>query len=57
MGHGGNGFKLTEDEFRLDTGKKSFDVRILRPRHRLPREVGDAPTLESVQGQVEWSLD
>lgn len=37
-----SGFKPEEDEFRLDTRKKFFRVRI-RHRNKLPREVVDSP--------------
>jgi len=47
----GNGFKLKEGRFRLDTRKKFLTVRIVRHRHRLPGEAVAAPSLE-VQGQA-----
>ena len=40
----GNGFKLKEGRFRLDT-KKFFPLRAVRPCPRLPREAVAAPSL------------
>ncbi|KAK4829180.1 hypothetical protein QYF61_002445 [Mycteria americana] len=42
----GDGFKPKEGRFRLDLRKKCFTMRVVRPWPRLPREVGDAPSLE-----------
>ena len=39
----GNGFKLKEDRCRLVIRKKFFTQRVVR--HRLSREVVDAPSL------------
>ncbi|KFO06025.1 hypothetical protein N312_05859, partial [Balearica regulorum gibbericeps] len=41
-----NSFKLKEGRFRLDIKKKYFMMRVVRHWSRLPREVGDAPSLE-----------
>ena len=52
----GNGFKLKEGRFRLDIRKKFFTVRMLRHWHRLPKEVVDAPSQQSLQVRLDWAL-
>ncbi|KFQ79474.1 hypothetical protein N335_13231, partial [Phaethon lepturus] len=44
-----DGFKLEEGRFRLDIEKKFLTIRVVKPRHKLPREVVDAPSLETSQ--------
>ena len=52
----GDGFKRKEGRFRLDLRKKLFTLRVMRPWPRLPREVGDAPSLEPFQAGLDEAL-
>ena len=49
----GDGFKLKEGKFRLDTRKKFFTLGVVRPWHRLPREVGDALSLAAFKARLD----
>ena len=50
------GFKLKEGKFRLYIRKKFLTVRVVRPWNRLPREVMDAPSLETLKVRLDGSL-
>ena len=52
----GDGFKLKEGRFRLDTRKKLFTLRVMKPWPRLPREVVDAPSLEIFKVRLDGAL-
>ena len=52
----GDGFKLKEGRFRLDIRKKFFKMRVVRHWQRLPREVGDVPSLETSQARLDGAL-
>ena len=52
----GNGSKLKEGRCRLNMRKKFFTTMVVKHWKKLPREVVDAPFLESVEGQAGWGL-
>ncbi|KFZ59118.1 hypothetical protein N338_12239, partial [Podiceps cristatus] len=51
-----NGFKLKEGRYRLDIREKFFTVRVVKHWQRLPREVVDAPSLDTFQARLDVAL-
>ncbi|KAJ7404723.1 hypothetical protein WISP_143886 [Willisornis vidua] len=51
-----SGFELKEESVKLDIRKKSFTVRVMRHRNRLPREAVDAPFLEVLKARLDGTL-
>ncbi|KAK4832553.1 hypothetical protein QYF61_024053 [Mycteria americana] len=52
----GNGFKLKEGRFRLDIRKGFFMMKVMKCWNRLPREVGDGPSLETFKVKLDRAL-
>jgi len=52
----GSGFKLKEGGFRLDIRKKFFMMKVVKHWHGLPREVVDAPSLETFEVRLDSIL-
>jgi len=49
-------FELKEGRFRLHIRKKYFKIRVMKHWHRLPRDVVDAPSLETFKVRLDGAL-
>ena len=52
----GNGFKLEEGRFKVDIRETFFTMRVVKPWNRLPREVVEAPSLETFKTRLDRAL-
>ena len=52
----GNGFKLEEGRFKLGNRKKFFALKVVGHWNRLPREVVNAPSLETSKARMDEAV-
>ncbi|KAK4818123.1 LOW QUALITY PROTEIN: hypothetical protein QYF61_006210 [Mycteria americana] len=52
----GNGFKLKGGRFRLEIWRKFFTMSVVKHGNRLPREMVDAPSLETFKARLDGAL-
>jgi len=53
----GNGLKLKEGRFKPDRRKKFFTMRVVKHWHRFPRQLVDAPSLETFKARLDGALN
>ncbi|MCQ4187572.1 hypothetical protein FK515_28755 [Klebsiella pneumoniae] len=51
-----NGFKTEGGRFKLDIRKKFFTMRVVEHWNRFPREVVDAPSLETFKARLDGAM-
>jgi len=51
-----NGFKVRKGRSTLDIRKKFFTLRVVKHWNRLPREVVEAPPLETLKARLDGAL-